>query len=84
MSLNVAVDTDQRLYNYIVDLTPEKLHIDAHLLKMLTQSGEGPLVTFVALLRIVVLDVFVILLVDTVVGQMSKLIGLDVRSIVLF
>ena len=51
---------------------------------MLVESLQTPLVPLITLLGILVLHELVVLLVDGVVRQVSKLVGLDVLGVVLF
>ena len=76
-----TLDAEKRLDNNIVDFGPQQANIDAHIFKVALQRGQRPLVAEVLLSRIFVLNEGVTLLVDTIVGQVAKLLLL-VRHLV--
>ena len=63
----MAVDSQERFDDDVVNLGPQKIVVDAHSLQVLRQRTDAPFVSKVALIRILVLNEGLTLLVDGVV-----------------
>lgn len=72
--LHKVLSTQYSLKDHIVCSRPHQVHVDSDLLQMSAESSQRPLVPEVILLTILILDKFIILLVDRVVCQMHILV----------
>jgi len=68
-----ALDTKKGLNDYVIYFRPQQVDIDAHIIKVILQSRQGPLVSEVLLSCILILNERVTFLVHTVVSQVAKL-----------
>jgi len=68
--VNVVVAAGQRFHNHIVNARPHEVHVDAYLLKVITEGRQAPLKADIVLLGILILHKLFILFIDGVVGQM--------------
>ena len=73
--LNVIFTAEYGLDDDIVASGPEEVHVYANLLKMSAEGSKRPLVAKVILLTVLILDEFLIFLVDTVLSQMHVFIS---------
>ena len=62
--LNVVLSAQNGLDDNIVSPRPQQIHIDTHLLQMAAEGSERPFVAKVILLTVLVLDKFIIFLID--------------------
>ena len=67
--LDVVLAAEDCLDDDIVDAGPEQVHVDAHLLQVLAEGAQAPLVAEIVLLCVLILNETIILLVNGVVRQ---------------
>jgi len=72
--MHIALATSKRLNNHIVDARPHQVHIDAHLIQMTAEGGEGPLEADIIILDGLILHEIPIFLINAIVGQMHELV----------
>ena len=65
---------EKRFYDNVINLGPEKIHVDLDLFKMFAKSRETPLESIIIVLKIFVMDVVIRLLVDGVVGEVDEFV----------
>jgi len=69
-----TLDAEKRLDDYVIYFSPQQVNIDTHIFKMILKRGQRPLVAEILLRRILVLNEGVAFFVDTIVGQVAKLL----------
>lgn len=72
--MHIALATSKRLNNNIVNARPHQVHIDAHLIQMTAEGGEGPLEADIIILDGLILHEIFIFLINAIVGQMHELV----------
>ena len=67
------LNTQQTLYDYIVNFGPHESRINPNIFKMLAKRTQRPFVARICLRSVLILHKIVIFLIDWVIGEVSKL-----------
>ena len=72
--INDVLSRKERFYDDVINLGPEKIHVDLDLFKMFAKGRETPLESKIIVFKIFALDIVIRLLVDRVVGEMDEFV----------
>ena len=72
--INDVLSRKERFYDDVINLGPEKIHVDLDLFKMFAKSRETPLESKIIVFKIFALNIVIRLFVDRVVGEMDEFV----------